>query len=148
MEDVRQAFVAAFPASQRRPRILDAYMNHGKHWQPLVGQDPREQWMDGSFTTNRQEPDDVDFVTFIPVDVLNGLSQPDRIAVQGLFAGPDKQPGDLCHAFLVTVAPPGTPQGRVTQQQRQYWERWFGRQRPEEGGHRKGIVRLQVGGSS
>lgn len=146
--DVKDAFVDAFQGSEKRPKISAAYMNHIEKWTPLVGKEPREQWMDGSFVTNKPEPNDVDFVTFIPVEALNRLSRRHRETMRELFAGPKQQPGQLCHAFVVTVAPPGTPQARVTEHQRRYWERWFGRQRPEQGGHRKGIVRLEVGGPS
>jgi hypothetical protein len=145
-EEVGAAFADGFADSQTRPAIFAAYLAHIERWRPLVGQEPREQWMDGSFMTDKLDPGDVDFVTFLPEEVVNQVPQSDRGTLVNLFAGPATPEGDLCHAFVVTVATPGTPQERATERQRRYWERWFGHQRPERGGYAKGIVRLEVGG--
>jgi hypothetical protein len=147
VEDVRSAFVEAFSGSVRRPLIIGAYVEHCGAWRPLVGQEPREQWMDGSFTTAKAEPGDVDFVMFVPAATLNELSDSDKQAMLGLFESALRARGHLCHAYMVPVGEPGTAEGQATAAQREYWQHLFGHQRPSDGGRPKGIVRLEVGGA-
>jgi len=143
VEEVRKALVEAFQASERRPRIFAAYVAHTEQWTPLLGEVVCEQWMNGSFVTSKLEPCDVDLLTLASESVINGLDPDARAKVDELFLGPHTPKGGLCHAFLVPVAPPGTPGEQATREQLDFWRRWFGRQRPRDGGHAKGIVRLR-----
>jgi hypothetical protein len=138
--------VRAFPGSARRPMIYAAYVEHAEEALSLIAAEPREQWMDGSFTTAKPEPGDVDFVTFVPRAALNALTPPQRLRAWELFDGGPH--GRSCHAFVVPVPERGSPEEEEAyRMQRRLWSVLFGQQRREDGGHPKGIVRLRVGGS-
>jgi hypothetical protein len=146
VDEVRAALVESFPGSVRRPRIMQAYVTHCGEWCSLVGREPREQWMDGSFATTKAEPGDVDLVTFIPVAAIGELGLAEREAVYAAFLGRATPPTALCHAFYAPVVPPSSPRYHTAQRHRHYWQGVFGHQRKADGGHPKGIIRLQVGG--
>ena len=57
-------FVAAFDQSQSRRRLFDSYLKYVEELQKFV---PTGfyQWIDGSFITNKLNPRDIDFVTFL-----------------------------------------------------------------------------------
>lgn len=60
-------FVAAFAQSQSRRRLFDSYLEYVEELQKFV---PTGfyQWIDGSFITNKLNPIDIDFVTFLDFD--------------------------------------------------------------------------------
>ncbi len=64
-------FIAEFPSSQTRSRIMDSlkgmllFLYH-------EGYAPYEIWIDGSYVTNKINPNDVDVVIFLPWAEFNG----------------------------------------------------------------------------
>jgi hypothetical protein len=146
IEEVEAAFVDAFPGCPRRRRIFGAYLTHTRRWAAIIGEEPREQWLDGSFTTaeaGEGRPGDVDVVVCVSSAVIEALRGERLDALRGLFGG-----GGLCHASLIRCYPEGHPARRFEDETRAAWQACFSRQRPEDGGHRKGIVRLWVGRDS
>jgi len=108
MVDIRNICVNAFPDSLRRPQImagLDAI-----HLRLLGLEISGEMWVDGSFTTQKQEPDDVDVVVYTAAeyfdkgtqeqqDFLNWLSD-DKDKVKALFS---------CHSAAIAYYPKSRP---------------------------------------
>ena len=79
--DLRSHFVAPFPASAERQRILNGFIELREVYESLGVS--ATQWVNGSFTTRKLNPDDpseelepgdIDVVTFIDADVLNNYS--------------------------------------------------------------------------
>jgi hypothetical protein len=138
-EEVETAFVIAMGNTARRRAIFAAYQSHGRAWLAIIGPMYWEQWLDGRFTTNMHEPEDVDLVTWLPDDDVNRLPIPEQERLLKLFPGKDKKPGDLVHAFYQTTFPPGHRRAYIEEHLRGYWQQRFGEDRS---GVRKGIVRL------
>ena len=64
LEEMRAIFVDAFPESETRKRLFDNYLNWIFDFQRDVF--PYfTQWIDGSFVTQKLNPKDIDFVTFL-----------------------------------------------------------------------------------
>lgn len=64
LEEMREVFVDAFPESETRKRLFDNYLNWIFDFQRDVF--PYfTQWIDGSFVTQKLNPKDIDFVTFL-----------------------------------------------------------------------------------
>lgn len=64
LEQFKQHFVDAFPESTTRAHIFDNFQRYIYQFSDIVF--PYfEQWVDGSFITNKMNPKDIDFVTFI-----------------------------------------------------------------------------------
>lgn len=57
-------FVTAFPKSKTRKRLFENYLSYIYRFQdevfPIF-----EQWIDGSFVTQKENPKDIDIVTFL-----------------------------------------------------------------------------------
>lgn len=63
-DELRYHFVDAFPNSETRPLIFDNYLRYVYRFQDQVF--PYfEQWIDGSFVTQKENPKDMDLVTFV-----------------------------------------------------------------------------------
>jgi hypothetical protein len=93
--------------------------------------------------TDKVDPNDIDFVSFLLQEEIDALAPPDRAAMELLFRGPETPWGGWCQAFLVPVADPGTPGETATIALRAYFLQLFGHTKPEEGGRPKGIVRIE-----
>ena len=99
-------------------------------------------WIDGSFLTNKIDPDDVDLVVAIQEqDFLLAWATPtgklmlERIARKE-FANPIK-----CDSYINLEYPPGSPRYAFGQKQRDYWLKTFGEAR---NGEKKGMAVLEV----
>lgn len=91
-----------------------------------------EVWLDGSFTTQKVDPNDVDLVVFADAAALNGLSPTLQTYLSGLF---DRTSAKRQFGCDVLFAPAGDVNLRS------YWRGWYGFDRLEQP---KGIARLAV----
>jgi hypothetical protein len=144
--EVRETFVEGFPDSHTRPAIWTQYEVHQRGWLPLLGEVSREQWMDGSFTTAKTDPNDIDVVTFLPTEELTALGQLERVRAGRMLRWPTTARQERCHAFIVPIAPEGTPEAATSLAIRAFFLKWFGQGRVRGRECAKGIVRLWVGG--
>jgi len=55
-DEVRTTFVEAFPISETRRTIWSTYEAHTAAWKQLLRGEAREQWLDGSFVTSKEDP--------------------------------------------------------------------------------------------
>ncbi len=64
VEEIEEVFVTPFPDSETRQVIFDHYLNYIDEFQRLVT--PQfTHWLDGSFMSQKLNPNDLDFVAFI-----------------------------------------------------------------------------------
>ena len=68
LEMFKQVFVFDFPFSTTRKRIFENYLIYLDNLRETVDS-PFYQWIDGSFITNRRDPKDIDFVTFLDFEI-------------------------------------------------------------------------------
>ena len=78
------AFVTAFPHSSTRRTIMDGYNKHFSEVQSVIA--TFQQFIDGSFVSNKNDPADIDLVCFIDADTVNNLPQADQQKLAALFA--------------------------------------------------------------
>ncbi len=68
LDEFQQVFVDAFPRSTTRKRLFDNYLDWVFDFQrDIFGY--FTQWIDGSFVTRKENPNDIDFVTFLDDEV-------------------------------------------------------------------------------
>lgn len=72
LQALEEIFVRPFPSSLRRPKLLSGLSEvlsilHGFAM-------PLEIWLNGSFATKKQEPDDVDALIIANLEAVNSLS--------------------------------------------------------------------------
>jgi hypothetical protein len=63
-------FVDAFPNSIKRKTLFDNYLRYVEHFSKEITPN-FTQWINGSFVTQKEEPNDIDFVTFIDDDIYH-----------------------------------------------------------------------------
>ncbi|MEY4243966.1 MAG: hypothetical protein RLZZ245_1551 [Verrucomicrobiota bacterium] len=91
-----------------------------------------EIWLDGSFVTSKEDPNDIDLVVFAPAAELNALPLDDQIRLRGLF---DRQSCKRVFGCDVLFAV------AEDQNSRSYWRGWYGYDREEQP---KGIARVTL----
>jgi hypothetical protein len=103
------------------------------------------QLVNGSFTTAKAEPGDIDLAVEVPTtraQLLRGQDEP----VVRLLLGPLMKARFLCDAYPIYVLPPTDPNYQhLTVRAVQYWTKWFGQDRQ---GKSKGRVWSATGGMS
>ncbi len=89
-----------------------------------------EIWIDGSFSTQKPEPGDIDVVFFLDAEQINNLEPDKRNLIAELFNNADSKIRYQCDVYLVPIQDPDS---------RSYWRGWFGYSRDETP---KGIIRI------
>lgn len=123
-------FVDPFNGSTTRRRLvtgLRAYLNALRRAGVNF-----EIWLDGSFTTQKVDPNDVDLVVFADPGELNSLPPASQTFLRGLF---DRTSAKRQFGCDVLFAPSSD------MSLRSYWRGWYGFDRLEQP---KGIARLAV----
>jgi hypothetical protein len=136
--EFEERFVAV-PGSSTRLRIYDGFKRHQTellaqgvaHGAPCL--------LDGSFTTNKCDPGDIDLVVEVDEVTLSG-----SVRLQQLLSGSKVKPDFSCDAYPLVVYEESHPDyNAVTEAGRAYWIKWFGTDRS---GNPKGRVWTNTGG--
>lgn len=146
-----EKFVGAFPASARRSMLFDGFQLLRDEAEVVVSS--ATQWVNGSFVTDKIDPDDIDVVTFVELDLLNALFIDQQNIVKNLLNGrEDTKKKYGCHTFLVPCCDASNKFFGVFEMQRLYWRKWFGKTRDTVTsagttipGHQKGFVSMVLG---
>jgi len=126
---LEKIFVAPFNESVQRKSLFERFMVFLSIFNN-VGI-TCEIWIDGSFTTDKHDPSDIDVIFFFDPVEVNGLAQQKKGILSELFGNrTDTKYRYKCDVYFV-------PNDRV--QDRSYWRGWFGFSRDEQP---KGIARL------
>jgi hypothetical protein len=145
-----QLLVDPFPADPTRGLIRDGFFelrsrakSHG-----VAG----VQWVDGSYTTTKRAPRDVDVVTFSRADQLGALSDDAKDFVREVLASGQVSQAYRTHSYVVAAYEPAHPAFPAFDAWRRYWREFFGRTRslpnPQGGelpGVGKGILSMGLG---
>lgn len=121
VEDVFQGLVHNFSASETRQQLFENYLNYNDALLKAVKSD-YVQYINGSFTTKKINPNDIDLVSFVD---YQALLENEKYVEENLlnkaalnFYGID--------AYLVVVYPETHPYGLRTLSDVAYWNHWFG----------------------
>jgi hypothetical protein len=99
--------------------------------------------VDGSFVEEEQNPHDVDVVTFVDHDWLNGApSDIERFWKDVLNGRSATKAKYSTHAFSFPACPEGHWYYPVFEKRRRYWRKWLGHTRAEHG---KGFISMLLG---
>lgn len=130
-DDLKNHFLSKFPGSRTREPLISGfnkYLSQLRRFGVTF-----EIWVDGSFTTDKENPNDIDIVVFGSESELNVLPQGHQNGLRALLLDREtiKQRYGLDVLFSVSE----------DQNQRSYWRGWYGFDRNE---NPKGIARLVV----
>lgn len=127
-----ELFVHPFPDSTGRRRLVEGLRTLLSVLQQVSI--TFEVWLDGSFTTSKPEPVDVDLVVFIDPEETEQLSATQEDILRQLSDNNDVRMKYNCDLYFSLSNDPA---------RRSYWRGWFSFTRTEEP---KGIARIFVKG--
>ena len=141
----RVQFEAAFVNTS--PGRKEIYLGWNRHREALSADGLMEearQLLNGSFTTSKLEPADLDLAVEVPTTTSELASLQEGSPVLRLLLGPESKKEFSCDAYPIYCLPENDPAYEaVTVQGVRYWTKWFARTRE---GKFKGRVWARVGG--
>lgn len=130
-ENLEDIFVTPFEMSERRQYLTDRFKAYIEKFSDLNLK--VEIWLDGSYSTYKPEPGDIDILIVFDADEVNNLPPEKHPLLTELF---DRKLSKLRYSIDVLLLPSNN------QENRSYWRGWFGFSRTEQP---KGIPRLYYG---
>jgi hypothetical protein len=131
--------VNRFPNSKRRDTLYCNYIQYISAIREINSQVKcfREVWVDGSYTTEKPEPDDIDLLLVFDYEELNSLPSHMHGQVSCML---DRQYVKHNYHLDVLLLPENHPDVDYSER-RSYWRGWFGFDRKE---NPKGLVRIML----
>jgi len=139
LDEIEIDFVDSFPSSNTRPKIMEGYKRHRAEISALCAF--YEQFINGSFVSTKNDPGDIDLVSFADAQEIDNLSDEQKRQFRALFSGPDTKDTHLCDSYFVPTFPENHPYFDECRSLRKYWMGEFGYDRLDRP---KGIVKTEV----
>lgn len=133
--DFKLVFVDNFDKSETRSKIFESYSTYIGDFQKEIVHN-FINWVNGSYTTTKENPNDIDIVNLIEHD--DNLNSKSHLLEKFLTKGGSKDTY-LVDGYFVPVYPDNDPRFQITEHWRNYWLNWFGKDRQ---GKQKGIIQL------
>lgn len=130
VEELDNHFLSSFAGSNTRPKLIAGLKKYVEALKQVGA--TFEIWIDGSFATEKPDPNDIDMVIFGSAIELNKLPQPKRDVLQRLIDRASVRLTLGCDVLFCVAE---------DQNMRSYWRGWYGFDRNETP---KGIARLEV----
>lgn len=140
IEDIRTFFVDRFETSRTRKDVFQGYLNFIEDLKAngIEG----EIWIDGSFVTNKIDPNDIDLLCVIDNNLLNSLPKHVQPNLFRLFDNEIAHREYRCDPYMLAKLQESHPKFYESYiNQRAYWRGFFTYTRNEEP---KGILRMKL----
>ena len=138
LQDFRNHFITSFKDSSTRSEIFKGYLRYSDKLLPLNV--ATKQWIDGSFTTNKANPNDIDFVTHVDALKVDESSEIQNKILE-ISNSHEIKKEFLCDVFFIPSYPQAIPDLYMhTMNRIKYWRKWFGYDRKM---NPKGIIELE-----
>jgi hypothetical protein len=72
LKELEHVFVEKIPTESRK-KHFESYLNYSKELKKLCGNSELIQWIDGSFITKKENPNDIDLVTFLDFESTKSI---------------------------------------------------------------------------
>ena len=138
LADLRARCVPAFPLSKTRTKIMDGLAKFVDllRAEDVVG----DLWIDGSFVTQKLDPEDVDVVLSVQSRFYENGTEAQQALVDLVAEAPFK-PDYFCDAYVLWQYDQDDELYALGESQRAYWIRQFGFSR---GADKKGMALIQL----
>ncbi|MCB0649813.1 MAG: hypothetical protein KDC85_00905 [Saprospiraceae bacterium] len=120
-EELKNYFSDRFENSVTRKAIFDSYAKYLIDFQKEVTPN-FVQWIDGSFITNKENPNDIDFVNLIDFDIYEKNEQIIEVKFRK-YGAKNNYPG--VDAYFVKVYSEEHDKSYMTEFDLVYWRNWF-----------------------
>ena len=140
--EVADALVHAFPTSEQRPRLHNAWVGI---WDALGDALPvPKSWLGGSFVSAKDEPKDIDTCWFLDGLAFDALPEHRQRHVMLVADSALARLQWRCDCYAVVDYPPGHPAHDAYLAVASYWHDAWGHTPPEPGGLRAARGYLEV----
>lgn len=146
IEEFKEIFVEGFNPREQREYLFKMYIKYIKDFAEIYKQD-WEQWLDGSYTTKKENPNDIDGVALIDGNFFFNTKgrinkffrlNPDFKKKSGEKDVIDEYGLDM---YIIPIFPENDERHKFTLNMLKYWENWFSKDRQ---GRPKGIIKIMV----
>jgi len=128
LDDFEEIFVTSFQNKNRRRYLMNRFFAFIESFEEIGIN--AEIWIDGSFSTQKEEPNDIDILFIVDEMEVNQLAPESQNSLTNLFDRNESKIRYCCDLFLITSN---------NFDIRSYWRGWFGFSRNEAP---KGIPRI------
>ncbi len=144
IEEFKKFYVLDFSGSATRNKIFNGYMNYCKKM--IILEVAIKQWLNGSYTTNKNNPSDIDFVTHIDATKVDELDEMGRKNFLDLHDRKRIKSEYLCDVFEpIFVYPKELPDLYIsTLNEINFWLKYLGQDRNK---NPKGIIEIDLSGN-
>ena len=139
ISEVRLRFVVQFSRSNTRSAIFEGYERYIT--QLLADVSSAKQFLNGSFVSSKNDPGDIDIVTFADADMIDALPYEAQLRLEALFDAESAKANYSCDAYFCPILPEGHPDHARTRASRKYWMGEFGYDRVD---NPKGIIEVSI----
>lgn len=122
LHEFKDRFVSSYMSSKTRDSIYSGYLDYC--CQMITFDIAYTNWVNGSFTTNKQDPGDIDVVIHYDALKLNSLSNKEDINNRFLHQLNSKKLF-RCHTQTVPIYPKIDPRYILTYATYIKWKKWF-----------------------
>lgn len=138
--EIKNRFVDNFKNSSTREDILKGYIDFVETLKQC-GIEKAECWIDGSFSTRKENPNDVDMVLIIDKDILDNIPEDKKLIASELFNPQLAKIKYKCDAYVLAKVDEYHPDYMNYMENRSYWRGFFCFDRKE---NPKGIIRTSI----
>lgn len=133
--EFKERFVVEFENSRTRGDIFNRYIDYCERMEYL--EVAIKQWVDGSYVTNKENPNDIDLVTHIDALELNKRTEIHK-NLNRLLDNARCKSKYRCDVYAIHVYPKElSDRYKHYKKREEYWSKWFGHDRD---GNPKGII--------
>ncbi len=147
--EAKEFFVDSFTESETRQRNWTGFCNF---LQMLInfGLTEMQVWVDGSFVTNKLNPNDVDCVIYIKPEIINSISKENQENLFKIFlrqGNDDPHDGFFTDPYILFDVTDNLdfPYYQECCNKKDYWENWWGHDRSNNA---KGFLVLTIKGGA
>ncbi len=140
VEEFKICYVLNFSGSSTRNKIFDGYMKYcGEMIRFEVA---TKQWLNGSFTSNKDNPNDIDLVTHIDATKIDQFNDEQQNNLLKLADKKRIRSEYMCDVYYIQIYSPEIPElYEFTVSWIEYWLKWFGHDRNN---NPKGIIEIDL----
>ncbi|MDN7012654.1 hypothetical protein FGW20_06295 [Methanoculleus sp. FWC-SCC3] len=127
LAEFKDRFVVDFPSSVTRPSLYTDFVNFSMMVASFKVADI--QWVAGSYTSSKVDPDDVDLVIHFNAEEFKSRDETMNFA---MTTDPDQVKNIYnCHLFLIPMYPLASPKHAQGINMSAYWRKWFEKDRAD-----------------
>lgn len=120
IEEFEEFFIKNFEPDSTRREIYESYKNFLFDFRKEINPS-FIQWINGSFVTNKTNPNDIDFVTLID----HNIYQKKRNVIDNRFRLKNAKEIYNVDAYTVEIYPEDHPKHSISKIDLVYWNNWF-----------------------